>query len=274
MVLQTVIEDLFPKACELMCDFASGRLEDVLLVEVKELLWAGLSRWLEEDLSNFAQISKPELEFSYLGTKGVIDIEGILKEKPGSNAYLPYAGRKMLIDWKTSTTSVVSDTWAFSYLNSWQWRIYSSAVKADLFTFRGLSRQKLGETKSLLIKVPSDVEAQVQEYLRLTRKQMSVLEGEKIWPRNWPSPCAKFGGCPFYANCFSNEMPEQIIQIPELLSYSKLSAFQDCPEKYRRLVAAGPEVRDENENTIFGNTFHLGIAFIYEKVFLEYGLQH
>jgi len=248
----------------------NNRLTGLELHEAGNVLVAAINRWLEEDIDNFVSIEKPEKEFlASNGTKGIIDLIATIAPDPPSNAYKPHAGKRIIVDWKTTAASVKSDSWKTSYLNSWQWRIYSEVERADLFSYRGISRQDL-DVRTFMITVPTDNAHQVSEFIRMTRLQMNSLINEPYWPRSWPSPCSKWGGCAFYTDCFNNTQPPALIQIPDHLSYSKLSAFTDCPEKYRRLNLLGTE-KAENENTIFGNIVHAGLAYVYEHVFSELG---
>lgn len=269
--VQNKLDSILPGAMEEMLRVDAGRLDPLLYKQAPELVYnIAINRWLIEDLENFAYIEEPEYSFEYRGTKGVIDLMGRIKDKPLSKTYEKYAGKKFVLDWKTSGSSVRSDNWKHDHLNSWQWRIYSAAVNADLFIYRGMTRGENDLTqaiKVIQIEVPEDNEYQVQEHFRKTKLAMKAYENELTWPRNWPAPCRKWDGCRFYNDCFSNTSPGALVTIPSLLSYSKLSAFQDCPEKYRRLLLAGSEEIDANENTIFGNVVHAGLAFIYKEMF-------
>lgn len=272
-IIQEKLDKILPLALEEMLKIDAGRLDELTFKQATSIIYeVALNRWLLEDLDNWEYIDEPELSFEYLGTKGIIDLTGVIKSDPPDNAYKPYAGQRFIVDWKTSSTSVLSDNWKFDYLNSWQWRIYSAAKDAKLFIYRGMTRGELDITravKTIQIAVPDDVSLQVEEHMRLTRLQLNALTPEPVWPRNWPGPCRKWSGCPFYSDCFSNQRPEKLITIPELISYSKLSAFAECPEKYRRLVSQPDDLRelDANENTIFGNVVHAGLAKIYKEMF-------
>lgn len=271
-LIEKTLDTALPGALEIMLAVDNGRLSPLVFKQAPDLVYnIALKRWLVEDLENFEYIEQPEQSFEYRGTKGVIDLQGKIKSKPASKAYEKYAGQKFILDWKTSSMSVRSDNWKHDHLNSWQWRIYSAAMDAKLFIYRGMTR---GETdisqavKVIQIEVPEDNEYQVQEHFRKTKLSMRAFENELTWPRYWPGPCRKWDGCPFREDCFSNSSPAGLVKIPELISYSKLSAFQDCPEKYRRLLLLGDNIEaDANENTIFGNVVHAGLAYIYKEMF-------
>lgn len=271
MDLQNKLDSILPGVLDVMLATDNKRLEPLVFKQATAMVYEiAVMRWLAEDIENFESIDPPEIEFEYNGTKGVIDLTGTIKTNPPSKAYEKYAGQRFVLDWKTSSTSVLSDTWKHDYLNSWQWRIYSAAKNAQLFIYRGMTRGEMDisrAVKTLQIEVPLDNDYQVREHIRKTRLSMKAFENETTWPRYWPNPCRKWGGCPFHVDCFNNTQPEGLITIPSLLSYSKISAFQDCPEKYRRLLLAEREA-DANENTIFGNVVHAGLAQIYKEMFL------
>jgi hypothetical protein len=270
VTLQEKLDSILPAVAEEMLKVDAGRLDALVFKQATSMVYEiAVMRWLAEDLENFEYIETPEMTFEFEGTKGIIDLTGRIKQNPPSSAYKKYAGKKFVVDWKTSSTSVLSDTWKHDYLNSWQWRIYSAATNASLFIYRGMTRGEFDLTravKSLQIEVPEDNDYQVREHIRKTRLSMKAFENETTWPRYWPNPCRKWGGCPFHTDCFNNTQPEGLVTIPDLLSYSKISAFQDCPEKYRRLLLTQKEA-DANENTIFGNVVHAGLAVIYKEMF-------
>ena len=205
--------------------------------------------------------------------EGTADLVGTIKQ---SSPFYPkdYWGQKIIVDWKSKDTAF-SDVskWKQTYMDSWQWRLYSFVEKTNVFEYRGISRAT-GETKNMTLRVKEDNKDMCLNYINMTREQINVLSAFTVgeWPRHKPFGCHAYNReCPFYKDCKQDKIPDGLegpIQIRPL-HYTDMEVFYLCPERYRLLTKISEKVNNKfgeaesSRYTRFGAALHRGIAHIY-----------
>jgi hypothetical protein len=234
--------------------------------------------YLEQDASNY-EVLGVEQDFVYHDlTRGRADLVLRVREEPVSGFLRPYRGGLVVLDWKTSAGNL--DTrWRRRYSMSWQWKIYSVALGARLFLYRGISTKYQPEdgtyeVKEFGLEVPDWIHEYVREELALAKAQVSSYRGFSRWPRTMDNyACYAFGDeCPFIEHCragisvFDGEYPYN-----EPLSYSKLNLLHLCPDRMRmtyfREQLGLDDEPDEFESRYLGQAVHEVLAEMYRTYF-------
>lgn len=244
----------------------SGRLQmaDYEFASAKELVYLAAETWLQRDVHDLA-ISGIETE--YIKTlpqtgaqkwKMILDLQGTLNGK--LNVSKKYAGKKAVIDWKTSSGQL-DKVWENRLLSSWQWRMYLYFTDADLMIYRGLNRE--GKTRELWIDRPANLEEDLIPQLQgvMAQRAALVASGLEVWPRKMPMACGSYGReCPYIEDCNALTMPRALIPIDKTLSYSGMDKLLTCPERYRRSVIEDRSSSESTEESNFGVRVHAGLA--------------
>lgn len=232
--------------------------------------------YLERDLENIdiTAVEKP-VKYSNI-FEGTADLVGTIKQKAD---YYPkeYFGKKIILDWKTKDSAFSDLTkWRKTYMDSWQWRLYSFAEKSSVFEYRGISRAT-GETKNITLKVREENNENCLDYLNRSQGLITYLSQFKIWPRHKPFACHSYNReCPFYSECKDDKVPHNLQGLIKIkpLHYSDLEVFYMCPERYRLLAKLQEKLEleqmgesESSRYTRFGKAFHRGVAEIYKKAY-------
>ena len=248
--------------------------------ETTNLLLLALEMWIRRDLQEFENVT---VEQKYKNGKVIIDLEATCK---GTLApFERYKGEKVLLDWKTTFDIVDSEKWRNKCLGSWQWKTYAAERNsAKIFIYRGISRSlwepktsggvvtEYSRTKEILIEIPPDIDKSVKLQYTGVTAQLNALKNFPIWPTN-PSPdtCWAWSTpCPELSDCTNYSMLEHPLTYEEELSYSSMSRFMMCPERFRKqalrklsIIETDP---DSSDFTVVGTMFHAGIAEIYRQL--------
>lgn len=234
--------------------------------DLKNMVWTAAEKFLVRDLHDMVidGVEEPyERELHFPGGaqvfRGIKDLTGTLHGR--LNVTKKFAGRKVVIDWKTSHKTL-DTTWDERLLDSWQWRKYLYFGGADVMLYRGVNAE--GKTRELLIERPANLESSILAQLEgVSAARNSLINaGLTVYPRKMPSACGAFGReCPYWTDCREHTMPQVALLPGRSFSYSSMDRFLACPERYRR-----GEIENEMENTEesnFGTAFHRGIAELY-----------
>ena len=251
----------------------SNYLSLIDLEDAKELVWMGAERWLEEDIKNLSithvehkiLVPLPGLNISI---SGVLDLQGKCNE---TGDLKQFSNSIYIADWKTSKSSLDSD-WKTRLLDSWQWRIYSFALGAKVFSYRGLSRK--GETREVIFEVPENNDQQVVEYLKGASLMMRpLLESNlEVYPRHMPFACKAYGrDCPHLLDCKDYTMPRKAVNDLKddpfkgylSISYSQLEKLFLCPERMRRDMIA--DKGEDSSEAGLGKCVHAGLENLYKQ---------
>lgn len=247
--------------------------------DAKQCVYEASQAWLEVDLANF-DITGVETLYLDEKFKAYLDLEGRVKAEPEYKGYRPYAGRRVIFDWKTTSGSMDA-VWADRLLDSWQWRLYANLEPpASLFVYRGIRRpgnlEELQRIKmrEIQLEVPGTNGEETREFLEgmLAHRNMLVASDLAVWPRSRPDHCNAYNkACPFTSDCDRYTMPRTKLTETGHLSYSSIKTLQGCPEKYRRLRLLKQEgddtAVDETEETRFGQAVHRGLAEVYRQAY-------
>jgi hypothetical protein len=227
--------------------------------DAKRAVWLAGETWVPVDILEF-KIEGLESRFSS-PISGVKDMTGIIKGNGFAKELEPFTGRKFVLDWKTTRTALDAE-WERRQIDSWQWKIYAAQEEADVFIYRGISRN--GKTREIVLKVPDTNRDNVRDYIRGVGNIRDSLVSLAVYPRHMPYACNAYGReCPFYGDCSEGRMPLKIIE-PKTLSYTSMETLLLCPEKYRRSVMT-PGANDNDDN-LFGKAVHRGLAELYRQV--------
>lgn len=243
--------------------------------DAKTAVWAAAEAWLSRDIhdlriTKIEQKERMEIMVPLIGMQGirqVKDIEGIVLGK--TSLTKDFAGRKAIVDWKTSNTLDVR--WRERMIDSLQWRLYAYD-DTDLFFYRGITRE--GDTREVAIEVPWTNKKEVDEIIAgiANQRHSLVVAGLEIWPRKFGmSTCHAYGDeCPFFADCRGYEgIPRKAIEDSDL-SFTEIERFLLCPEKSRRLKLL-PSGYDGTEATAFGSIVHRGLAELWRQASEKFG---
>lgn len=262
-----ILEELYDRA---------KNLQPQLKVEILELLYLGLKVWLPRDFQEFSSI---DTEKSYQNGKIIVDLIGT---NTGSCApFSRFKGSKTLCDWKTTFQPVHGDKFKNKCVGSWQWKKYAAAIPdAKLFSYRGISRVTLDpigwdnkpapRTSEVIIEIPPDIDKAVEIQDNSIKAQMNALQPFPIWPMN-PDSCWDFGvPCREYDACKNYNIIDGTIDIPEYISYSSMSTFLRCPERFRmkelRKQQQLEDDTDPGDQTVVGVMFHWAISEYYKEI--------
>ena len=262
------------RAIGLVEDRARGLPGGEALAEtLSVMLRTAYEEWYERDSEDF-EVLGAEKEFysEDLRARGVVDLVLRVRESPRSKFLVPYAGKLVLVDWKT-TGNHLDTRWRRRNELSWQWRIYSAAFGASLFLYRGVSTYLTTDLRSEVrefgIVVPGTNYEYVKGVIRSTLAEARALESSgRPWPRALdPSACMAYGQeCKYLGDCHAGEdrvtvpLPAEAL---EYMTYSRLAKFRLCPDKYRMDQSLGAE--DETDSTTLGKLFHLGAQALYSS---------
>ena len=253
---------------EEMAKTSDARLSDYDWDDARTAVFDGLESWLGTDLLNF-EILAVEKSVTTPLVRGVLDLVFRVRPKPLIGAYAAWAGRILLSDWKTSKNTLSND-WRGRHVASWQAPIYGILTEHEngfgempaAFEFRGISRAR--ETKPILMEYgPASSNLTYTFLYQIDRMKAALGDGKtKVWPQNRPHACNSYGReCVYIEDCDNGV--ERLVQIgAKPLSYSGVSTFMLCPEKFRRQQEDGSRDSDE---TIFGSVVHAGLAEAYRQ---------
>ena len=232
----------------------------------KELVWVLAETYLQRDYDE-SKVLHIEESFSNPLVAGTID----LIQRIAKPIYLPKnkAGKKIIVDWKTTNSSTFDKAFRERYVNSWQWKIYCLYGQAELFEYRCISKTT-GDTIELALEFSDDVRASVENQLKgMNLLVDSLININDVWPRHMPSGCNVYGKpCPFLEICTNNHyIPVKSIPLP--LHYSTMETFLTCPERFRLAEGIksdyGVEAKDTYETAI-GSAVHRGMQEIYSQL--------
>ncbi len=242
--------------------------------EVKRLVISAATKWLLGDLKYLEEdtllIESPfTVDFNGIATRGIIDLGAKINEKHYSSKY---RGKTVVADWK-SASGALDKAWQDRLTQSYQWALYASVHKAELVSYRGVSRT--GTTRELLIEVsPFHLDLAARHFTQVGGMITSLMDsGAEVYPMHKPSACGQYGTtCPFLDDCTGDKAPRYSLNSADLIiSYSSAERFLTCPEKYRRLSQTENRGLDGSESTRTGAAFHRGIAELYLQSFEKYG---
>jgi hypothetical protein len=248
--------------------------------EISDCVLLAADTWLARDLQTFSSI---KVEESYNNGKVFIDLIGV--NKGGLAPFNKYPdGSLVMIDWKSSANPVDTDTFKKRHLGSYQWQKYASCEPSTvLFIYRGLSRsldfRKKGDnfepasrTRELILQVHDGIFQDVlSQWSGVAKMRNALITSDMIpWPKNRDS-CYDYGyDCPFLKECFANQTALTMPTFSDNLSYSKMSLFLRCPERYRLTTLAeqtdATEI-DEDMTTLAGSIIHAGLANLWQQSF-------
>lgn len=253
----------------------TASISEVEFSDAKLLVYGAAGRWLIRDLEDF-QITAVEQEFRTEGEypiKGFLDIQGIVRDLPGTNGFKELAGKKLSVDWKTSKRDLDA-TWADRLIQSWQYKIYAWAHDLSLFAYRGIKRpagvSDPVRFREINLIIPSYNAEEVQAFIKTIYQARRMYTDGKftIWAQNRPEACTTYGReCEFLEDCQGYTMPREAL-LDKVLSYSSIKTFQSCPERHRRVTLLAQESDEEvgsTPETIFGQLVHRGLAAVYEQ---------
>ncbi len=240
--------------------------------DAKRLIWLAAEKWLPRDLHEFIleatelKIIKeiPGLDRPF---KGYLDLAGTVRGT--IDPFVPFAGKKFVVDWKTSKNTLGTD-WRNRLIDSWQWMDYTEIYGADVFCYRGLSRN--GTTAEVILKVPQTNGKEVIQLLTSVGSQIKALDDGDfpVWPRNKPFACNAYGReCDFYQDCQEYTMPQSPIPKDKMLSYSFLNNFMLCNERARRTAIGERDAGTDETN--FGVATHRGLAELWRQAYQIFG---
>lgn len=246
------------------------KLADYDYTEAKQMVWAAAEKWLVKDFydiefTGVEEMYEETLDLPGVGLqrfKGIKDLRGILRGRLNTTKKL--GGKKVVLDWKTTSNVTFPAEWEDRLLDSWQWKKYLYFDQAEVMIYRGLNRQ--GKTKELMIERPANLEADVLAQITGVALQRKALvdAGITVWPRRMPGSCGAFGReCPYQGDCRDMTMPLVAIEPGKSLSYSSMDKFLLCPERSRRELLYGEA--EDTEESIFGQRVHLGLAELYNQ---------
>lgn len=245
------------------------------LDDAVDLVRLAVDKWLDEDVQ---LLHHPAFEASFrqevvpgVIVKGILDV---FAERGGGSLL---GGRDShvvpcVIDWKTRQTADVDSDWARDLKDSAQWRIYAWASRAPIFIYRGISRRSR-KAREVVIEVEPGNDAWVSNYLRgvATQHTALVTAALPVWPQVKPRSCRAFGrDCEYKQDCRAGGAalkPDPLLGSRDL-SYTSIERFHLCPERYRRHALA-PEGEYESDDSLFGQTFHVGVAEAWRQAFRE-----
>lgn len=276
----------FPPVDEYLAQLDLNKIADAILAtegrpvteedfeDAKRMIWEGAENWLVQDIHDLQIIG---IEVPYEPTlilpggreqrvKAFMDIVGIVRGRLNSTA--KHAGKKVIIDWKTTSNLTLDAKWKERYIESWQGRIYDLLEPSELVNFRGLSRG--GAFADIFLEFSPESRPEVENQILGVSLQRAALvnSGLTIWPQAKPSACHAYGrDCPYKPSCPSEP---GLVPADKSLSYSSMSTFMLCPERYRRNVMeslADPDADvDGSDESNFGSACHRGLAELYRQV--------
>jgi len=249
--------------------------------EIEDCILTAANTWLARDLQSFSAI---EVEKSYLDGKVIIDLIGVNRGTLAPFNKYP-DGSLVMLDWKSSANPVDTDTFKRRYLGSFQWQRYASCEPSTvLFIYRGISRsldyRKRGDsfepasrTRELILKVHPGTQEDVTNQWDATKLMRDSLINISPWSKNRDA-CYDFGAeCPYMTPCYASTTPLIIPTFSPILSYSKMSLFLRCPERYRLTLIDEQTEQDsdsteeEDRRTLPGSMIHAGLANLWQQAF-------
>jgi hypothetical protein len=258
------------------------KMTDYDLLDAKACVFAGLERWLVQDLDNFeitqleGKITVPH-EWGGEKFKAYLDIRGTMTGV--AKEFTAYKNKRFIVDWKTAR-GALDKKWFNRQVLSQQWRqyVWAEEEKPSLFMYRGIRRPAaIGESPELreIIIDPQEYTQNNQELTQiqidgiLTMREALMSAGYLIWPRNMPEACYAFNQeCPYLHDCDTGSIPKWLPPAGKVMSYSRLKTFQSCPERSRRdLMPSTEEDPGGSDATRFGAAVHRGLAEAYSQAF-------
>lgn len=233
---------------------------------VGECLVTTAEKWLARDVHEMMINPEEGIErkFEWAGEKGFVDLHGVF----GDDVAIPgLAGKRFVLDWKT-TAGKLDPKWEAKYRRSFQWKLYLYHLDAEVFIYRGVSRN--GETREVIIHRPDNLHENLRTQLLGLRAAAEGLVqiGLPVWPMSMPYACNAFGReCENYTDCGNYTMPKQSLETWNW-SHTSMEQFLLCPERMRRaqLRKQAGEEMESNAAAEFGSAFHRGVAEIYRQV--------
>lgn len=269
-------------AAAILADGGEEKLKDYDFQDAKQCVYEAAAEWLEYDLENFV-VDRVELGYDDGRFKGILDLEGFVRPDVKDKRLVNYAGKRFVVDWKTSRHQLATE-WRKRHRLSWQWKHYARTNSLiELFIFRGIRRpQSVNgpvETNELPLAMGNGVAQVIREEAAnqligiIALRDALVNSGLEVWPMHQPDACIRYGKpCPFTEDCEDMTMPRQCIQDSGPLSYSSMKNLLTCPELFRRLKLLREQGKDDaefttSEETVFGLAVHRGLAEVYRQAF-------
>lgn len=261
---------------------SDSEIGDIDYQDAKTCVWEAGKKWLGRDIATLIwDRGSIEHEIDFAGVRGVIDVSGKVRKGIDKAPFERFGGQAFSIDWKTSKNTLDTD-WKNRLVDSWQWKLYSAALDAKFFMYRGISRPNFGkcDLREILIAVPDNIAYEVESQVcgvQVLRNSLllSSIHQAGQWPMAMPRSCKMYGGvCENYDDCVNMTMPKGDLVNIELLrdhkmSYTSMERFLQCPEKYRRQVLRGEAI--QTDATIFGQAVHRGLAELWAQAWEIYG---
>ena len=185
--------------------------------EICELIWLACDSFLARDLQEFYEI---ECEKPYGEGRAFLDI--VARCRGTIEPFKTIKDSIVIIDWKTTSSPVDTDSWRTRCMRSYQWREYKfREPQAKLFIYRGLSRsidwRKKGEggepakrVREVPLYLPDAIIPDVAYRNETIEAMRGALATYEVWPKNTQS-CDDFGyTCPFLKDCENNTMPQKL----------------------------------------------------------------
>lgn len=240
---------------------------------LEAMLRSAYDRWYMSDAEDLELLGvEHRFESPELGVHGIADLVARVVPEPRAQHLRPYAGEIVVVDWKSTSTHLDS-RWKQRLYLSWQWRMYSAALGARLFLYRGISQyldaSGLCETREFGIEAPPWLCDAVRTFAHGVRSTIRHLIQELPqgpWPRAMtPQACHAYGSpCPFLEICERGDPGPPGVPEMELLTYSRATTYLLCPERMRlsRLEVIDEEAL-ESSSTSQGRLLHEALAILY-----------
>jgi len=269
-------------AAAILADGGEEKLKDYDFLDAKQCVYEAAAEWLEYDRENFV-VDGVEKEYNDGRFRGFLDLEGYVRPDVKDKRLVSYAGKRFVLDWKTSKNQLGTE-WRKRHRLSWQWKHYCRTNNSiELFLYRGIRRPQVVNGPVELNELPLALGNGVAQVIReeaanqlvgiLSLRDSLVSSGLEVWPMNQPDACHAYGrDCAFIDDCEEMTMPRQCIQDSGPLSHSSMKTFLRCPELFRRLRLLREQGKDDaeftgSEETVFGNAVHRGLAEVYRQAF-------
>lgn len=222
--------------------------------EVKYLFYRFYEDFYEKDKNDLIITSvEEEHKVANFNIRAFMDFTALLKDRE-NNRYGNY--ESIIVDWKTDNNKIIDKD---KYKYSWQWKIYCFIYGADLFSYRVISKQT-GEIKEILLNFTNDLFYQTKNYIYQCCLLRNTLKDFLTYPRNMPFACNAYGReCLHKKACWSDNVEKAFVPVREF-SYSGISTFLLCPERYRLDSLLGKE---ETRELGIGKAVHDCLALLY-----------
>jgi hypothetical protein len=239
-------------------------------LDAKAMVWILGETYLNKD-SRESKVISVEKAFSNDLIAGTVDLA---LEVTNPITYPKFmVGKKILVDWKTTSAVNFGTDVRKRYINSWQWKIYCNYYNynnpIDYFEYRLISKIT-GDTHEILLKNNSEISKQVTNYIKHVNKMRdSLISVDTEWPRHMPYACEAYArSCPYKNDCDNNNVIKGIPSEP--FHYTTIENFLLCPERYRLREITAPIVPVEpgESSTMLGSAVHRGMEEMYKQLMM------